>query len=202
MRRKGKHAEYICVLCAKNFYALDLSVKVWYNSLMVILISGATHTGKTALSQRLMEKYKIPYTSIDHLKMGLIRSGQTSIGVEDDERLTPYLWQIVKEMVKTAIENKQNLIIEGCYIPFDWQKDFDENYLPEIRYYCLVMTADYIDKHFDDIIRFESVIEDRLDCGIDKAQLIEEHKRNLELCKKYNLNYILIDKSYKVDIEL
>lgn len=167
---------------------------------MVILISGATHTGKTALSQRLMEKYKIPYTSIDHLKMGLIRSGQTSIGVDDDEGLTPYLWQIVKEMVKTAIENKQNLIIEGCYIPFDWQKDFDENYLSEIKYCCLVMTADYINKHFDDIIKFESVIEDRLDSGVGKARLIEENRSNLELCKQHNLNYILIDKNYDVDI--
>ncbi|MDE6442756.1 MAG: adenylate kinase [Clostridia bacterium] len=169
---------------------------------MVILISGTTHTGKTALSQRLMEKYKIPYTSIDHLKMGLIRSGQTSINVDDDERLTPYLWQIVKEMVKTAIENNQNLIIEGCYIPFDWQKDFDENYLSEIKYICLVMTADYINNHFDYIIRFESVIEDRGYGGADKAQLIKDNERNLKLCKKHNLNYILIDKNYDIKIEL
>ena len=107
---------------------------------MIILISGTTHTGKTALSQRLMEKYKIPYFSIDHLKMGLIRSNKTSLTADDDEKLTPYLWSIVKEMIKTAIENKQNIIIEGCYIPFDWQKDFDENYLQEIKYYCLIMT--------------------------------------------------------------
>ena len=169
---------------------------------MVILISGTTHTGKTALSQRLMERYKIPYTSIDHLKMGLIRSGQTSIDVDDDERLTPYLWQIVKEMVKTAIENNQNLIIEGCYIPFDWQNDFDENYLSEIKYTCLVMTADYINNHFDDIIRFESVIENRVYGGADKAQLIKDNERNLKLCKQHNLNYILIDKSYDIKIEL
>lgn len=70
---------------------------------MIILISGTTHTGKTSLSQRLMEKYKIPYLSIDHLKMGLIRSGETSYAVNDDKKLTPYLWQIVKEIVKTAI---------------------------------------------------------------------------------------------------
>ena len=169
---------------------------------MVILISGATHTGKTALSQRLMERYKIPYTSIDHLKMGLIRSGQTSIDVEDDERLTPYLWQIVKEMVKTAIENNQNLIIEGCYIPFDWQKDFDENYLSEIKFFCLVMTDQYIDTNFKDIIKFENVIESRLAGGVDKDKLIEENDRNLELCKQHNLNYILIDKSYGIKIEL
>lgn len=87
---------------------------------MIILISGTTHTGKTALAQRLMERYKIPYYSIDHLKMGLIRSGNTPLTVHDDKELTPYLWSIVRETIKTAIENGQSLIIEGCYIPFGW----------------------------------------------------------------------------------
>lgn len=169
---------------------------------MVILISGTTHTGKTALSQRLMEKYKIPYFSIDHLKMGLIRSGETSLTVNDDEKLTPYLWSIVREMIKTAIENKQNIIIEGCYIPFDWQKDFDVSYLQEIKFYCLIMTADYIENKFSDILKFESVIENRITTDINKAELISDNMQNLQLCKKYRLEYVLIDKIYKVDIEL
>lgn len=107
---------------------------------MVLLISGASHTGKTALAQRLLERYGFPYLSIDHLKMGLIRSGQTALTPEDDEELTAYLWPIVREMIKTAIENRQNLVVEGCYIPFDWQKDLTEEYLRQIRFYCLVMT--------------------------------------------------------------
>lgn len=169
---------------------------------MVILISGTTHTGKTALSQRLMEKYKIPYFSVDHLKMGLIRSGKTSLDVNDDEKLTPYLWSIVKEMIKTAIENGQNIIIEGCYIPFDWQKDFDESYLPEIKFYCLIMTAEYIENNFSEIIKFESVIEKRITTDISKIELITDNNRNLQLCKEYGLEYILIDKNYETDIEL
>ena len=92
---------------------------------MIVLITGASHTGKTVLAQKLLEKYKYPYLSIDHLKMGLIRSGNAELTPMDDAKLTEYLWPIVREMIKTAIENKQNLIIEGCYIPFDWQKDFD-----------------------------------------------------------------------------
>ena len=88
---------------------------------MVILIAGGSHTGKTLLAQRLLERYYYPYLSIDHLKMGLIRSGQTALTPEDDRELTAYLWPIVREMVKTAIENRQNLIVEGCYIPFDWK---------------------------------------------------------------------------------
>ncbi len=169
---------------------------------MVILISGTTHTGKTALSQRLMEKYKIPYFSIDHLKMGLIRSNKTSLTVNDDEKLTPYLWSIIREIIKTAIENKQSIIIEGCYIPFDWQKDFDESYLQEIKFYCLIMTAEYIENKFSEILKFENVIENRIITDINKDDLIADNKMNLQMCKKFGLEYILIDKNYGIDIEL
>lgn len=75
---------------------------------MVVLITGASHTGKTLLAQKLLEKYKYSVLSIDLLKMGLIRSKNTDLTPEDDEELEFYLWKIVKEIVKTAIENKQN----------------------------------------------------------------------------------------------
>ena len=129
---------------------------------MIILITGPTHVGKTALAQRMLERYGYPYLSIDHLKMGLIRSGQTALTPEDDEELTAYLWPIVREMVKTAIENRQNLIVEGCYIPFGWRKDFDERYLPSIRTICLCMSDAYIDAHFGDILAHARDIEARL----------------------------------------
>ena len=94
---------------------------------MIIIITGASHTGKTLLAQNLLERYKFPYLSIDHIKMGLIRSGNINLNAEDDEQLTPYLWRIVREIIKTAIENKQNLIVEGCYVPFNWRKDLIVN---------------------------------------------------------------------------
>lgn len=167
---------------------------------MIVLIAGATHTGKTAYAQKLLEKYKYPYLSIDHLKMGLIRSGQTELTPMDDDKLTDYLWPIVREMVKTAIENKQNLIVEGCYIPFDWQKDFDREYLEYIQYVCLVMSADYIEKHFADIQDYASVIESRLDdSDLNKDDLIAENEYSLAQCVVHNLPYILIDKEYKVE---
>lgn len=170
---------------------------------MIILIAGATHTGKTALAQKLLEEYKMPYYSVDHLKMGLIRSGNTNLTPEDDEELTPYLWPIVREIIKTAIENGQNLIIEGCYIPFDWQKDFDGEYLCEIRYYCLVMTEKYIRNRFSDILKYENAVERRLCAGgISEESLIAENARNLRLCKKYNLDYIEIDEEYDIKLTL
>jgi gluconate kinase len=140
---------------------------------MIILITGASHTGKTLLAQKMLEKYKYPYLSIDHLKMGLIRSGNTELTPEDDEALTGYLWPIIREIVKTAIENKQNLIIEGCYIPFDWRRDFEERYLSSIRFICLAMSENYIENHFGEIIGYESEIEARMidaDCTKDSLK--------------------------------
>lgn len=170
---------------------------------MIVLLAGATHTGKTNLAQKLLEKYKYPYFSIDHLKMGLIRSGSTALTVFDDEKLTPYLWNIVKEMIKTAIENNQNLIIEGCYIPFDWFKDFNPEYLKHIKYYCLVMSENYIDNHFNDIKKFANIIENRgEDCQCTKNDILKDNIYNLEMCKKYGCNFILIDNNYEADIRL
>ena len=168
---------------------------------MIILITGASHTGKTALAQKLLEKYKYPYLSIDHLKMGLIRSGNTELTPMDDNKLTEYLWPIVREIIKTAIENKQNLIVEGCYIPFTWQDDFDKEYLDNIKCYCLVMSENYIKNHFEDIMNYASVVENRLndDCTIDN--LLQDNMQLLELCKKHNANYVLIDNEYKIDID-
>ena len=168
---------------------------------MIILITGASHTGKTVFAQQLLEKYKYPYLSIDHLKMGLIRSGNTELTpMSNNNDLTSYLWPIVREMVKTAIENEQNLIVEGCYIPFDWQKDFDEKYLEEIKYYCLVMSEKYIRNHFDDIKKYANSIEKRLDDeGCTMQSVLDDNAAMLFLAKKYNVNYILIEEKYEMD---
>ena len=158
---------------------------------MIVLITGASHTGKTALAQNLLERYGYPYLSIDHLKMGLIRSGYTSLTPEsDDEGLTEYLWPVVREMIKTAVENRQNLIVEGCYIPFDWEKDF-------------VMSEKYIRSHFDDIKAYASVIEERMDDGYCTMEsVLADNRKILNKCRSFHTNFILIDEEYKIDIKL
>lgn len=168
---------------------------------MIILITGASHTGKTQLAQKLLERYHYPYLSIDHLKMGLIRSGNTELTPEDDEELTGYLWPIVREMMKTAIENKQNLIVEGCYVPFSWRDDFAEEYLREIRYLCLCFSDEYIEKHYTDIMKFENCIEDRLDDGYCTVELLKRDNRSFrEGCERNGLPYVLIGEQYEQEI--
>ena len=120
---------------------------------------------------------KYPYLSIDHLKMGLIRSGNTNLSPENDDELTTYLWPILKEIIKTAIENNQNLIVEGVYVPFTFRKDFNEKYISEIKFICLAMSDKYIDSHYNEIISHSCDIEKRLytDCNIDKLKA-DNHK--------------------------
>lgn len=171
---------------------------------MVILITGPSHTGKTALAQSLLEQYGFPYLSIDHLKMGLIRSGNATLTpYSSDEELTAFLWPIVREMIKTAIENKQNLIVEGCYIPHTWRADFEEVYLDCIRYYCLVMSEDYIRSHFWDIKSYANVIEQRLDdtdCTLERV--LQDNAHWLQKCREHDLNTILIDNTYQINMTL
>ena len=194
----------------KTFYMLNLflnksNTKNQYGRRyprMVVLIFGASHTGKTLLAQKILEKYKFPYLSIDHLKMGLIRSKNTNLTPEDDSKLTEYLWPIVREIIKTAAENNQNLTVEGCYIPFGWKKDFDAEYLEHIKGFCLVMTEKYIRNNKDDILTHANAIEKRLESSVDFEELIAENRQNLSLCEENGVSCIIIDDEYKVDIEL
>lgn len=108
-----------------------------------------------------------------------------------------------RKIIKTAIENEQNLIVEGCYIPFDWSKDLTLEYLDKIRYFCLVMSEKYINTHFADIKKYANVIENRLDdewCTAERV--LAENAEFLKRARLNNVNYILIDDKYDVDIDL
>ena len=169
---------------------------------MVILITGASHTGKTSLAQRMLEVYKYPYLSIDHLKMGLIRSGKATLTPEDDDELTVFLWPIVREMIKTAIENRQNLIVEGCYIPFDWRKDLEKQYLKSIRFVCLAMTDCFIDVHINEIRNHASDIETRLyDVDFTSDSLKEDNHYYINGFAQYREQVMLIDTDYEDTIK-
>lgn len=163
---------------------------------MIILITGASHTGKTNLAQKMLEKYKYPYLSIDHLKMGLIRSGYTNFTPENDDELTTYLWPIVKEIIRTAIENNQNLIVEGIYVPLTFRKDFDEKYISQIRFICLAMSDKYIDKHYDEIISHSCDIEKRLYTECNTNNLKNDNRKIIDGFTNAGEQVVVIDDDY------
>ncbi|MBR3294064.1 MAG: AAA family ATPase [Oscillospiraceae bacterium] len=169
---------------------------------MIILITGASHTGKTLLAQRLLEKYHFLCLSIDHLKMGLIRSGQSSLTPEDDEALTDYLWPIVREIIKTAVENQQNLIVEGCYVPADWRRELDAKYLSEIRFICLAMTDKYIDTNYAKIMAHSCDVEQRLDgFRLPPDSLKEDNRAFIQGFREAGEAILLIDSDYNTQLQ-
>ena len=166
---------------------------------MIILLTGASHTGKTALAQKLLEKYKYPYLCIDHLKMGLIRGLDDCpiSAIDKDEHIARYLWPIVKGIIETNIENKQNLIFEGCYLPCHEIKKLLETYPHDILAIYMVFSENYIRTHFEDVLGYRFVVEAR---GYKEERtvdmLVAEHQQVLASCKLNNLPYFLADNSY------
>ena len=167
---------------------------------MITIITGASHTGKTQLAQNLMQRTQTPYLSQDLLKMGLIRSGNTDLSVTDDEALLKYLWPITVEIIKTAVENEQDLIVEEIYVPDDWIVSFEDSYLQDIRFTCLVMSENYITNNFHKIQENAEVIEKRIE-KIDQATLIEDNEKFNKMCEDNLYPCIIIDDDYYIDIE-
>jgi putative acetyltransferase len=175
---------------------------------MVILIGGASHVGKTLMAQKLLEIYKIPYLSIDHLKMGLYRSG-SDYGFEpesDDEIITQKLWPIIKGIIMTNIENDQNIIIEGCYLPKTIE-ELDNEYLCKIMYLYIIFSENYIRKNLmEKIQENRNIIEKRgydfEEFGyMDVEKYISENKNNKENCIKNGIKCIEINEDYGKEME-
>lgn len=165
---------------------------------MIILIGGSTHVGKTLVSQKLLEKYHFQCMSLDHLKMGFIRSGRTELTVNDDYDMRYWMWPFVSEIIKTAIENNQNLIIEGCYIPGEWAQSFSEDYLKHIRCVFIVMSQRYLEDRFDEVKDYACVIERRLPEKLDLKRLIMCSVNFKKDCEDNGFHCIEIDGAYDI----
>ena len=163
---------------------------------MIYLIGGSSHVGKTLFSQKLMEDIKVPYVSLDHVKMMFIRSGLTKLTPDDDYEMRYFLWPYMAEYIKTCVENEQSLIVEGCYIPENYRDAFDESYLKDIKSVYMVMSEDYIRNHTDDLINKASVIECRIKDEVDVERLIMCSKEFKELGQANNIPVLEIDKTY------
>lgn len=169
---------------------------------MVLLIAGQYPHRQDAAGQRVLEERGWPYLSLDHLKMGLIRSGLTSLTPDSpDKELTALLWPVAREMIKTAIENGQNLVVEGCYIPCDFTKDFVPYYLDQLRAIWLIFSRRYIWERFDQILAYGGAIERRLDRPWTGRPWSGRMRRICRACQQYGHPYVLIDREYEIDLE-
>jgi putative acetyltransferase len=171
---------------------------------MVILIGGVGCVGKTLLAQKLLEMYKIPYFSIDHLKMGIYRSdAECGFTPESpDELITEKLWPIIKGIIMTNIENNQNIIIEGVYFPKSIS-ELDKEYLEKIIFFNIGFSEEYIGKNlFEKIMKKRNIIEKR---GYNFEETIEkyvlENKIKKELSIKNGIKYFEIEGNYDKEMK-
>lgn len=172
---------------------------------MVILIGGASCTGKTVMAQRLLEKYHIPYLSIDHIKMGLFRSGM-DYGFtpnDDEDELTVKLWPVVRGIIMTNIENGQHIVIEGCYLPQARIRELEPEYLKQIIPLYIGFSENYIINKFElGILGHQSEIERKENDGyINKENLLCFHKRTKQRCKDNDIMYFEINEDYKNEMK-
>ncbi|MBR0062880.1 MAG: adenylate kinase [Oscillospiraceae bacterium] len=166
---------------------------------MIILIGGSSHVGKTLISQKLMEKLGFPYLSLDHLKMMFIRKGLTGLTVSDDYEMRYFLFPYAAEIIKVAVENGQNMIVEGCYIPSEWKREFSAEYLRHIRAFFITMSEKYLTENAEKLSRYADVIEKRVCDEIDIPRLINCSREFREECAEFGNNNIDIDAEYDAD---
>lgn len=172
---------------------------------MIILIGGASHIGKTYLAQRLMEKLKITYLSLDHIKMGLIRGGiADGFSVADkDEVISEKMWPVIDGIIRTNIENEQNIIIEGCYLPQKQVKKLKEEYIGVIWEMYICFSKQYIIENFEEqILKNRSVIERRLYEEENSAEdFVENNQKVLQACEENELKYYVISEKYEENMD-
>lgn len=172
---------------------------------MIILIGGVSCTGKTLMAQKLLEKYHMPYMSIDHVKMGLIRGSRYCDfkATDGDDEIAEKLWPIVKGIIMTNIENDQHLILEGCYLPPEHLADFESPYAEQIISLNLIFSKNYIESHFETgIIKHLDQIEKRSrDDYMNVTDFIQKHKALKARSIKHNITYFEVVGDYERDLK-
>lgn len=173
---------------------------------MVILIGGPSCVGKTTMAQRLLERYHITYLSIDHVKMGIYRTNPNCgfTPMDPDEKVSEYVWPIIREIIKTNIENDQNIIIEGCYLPTNEVGAFEEEYQRFIVSFYLIFSEEYLNNHFvDGILDHRSEVEYKdIDEYMWSPTFREAHRIQKERCIIDGQKFFEVSKDYTSELEL
>jgi len=146
-----------------------------------------------------LEQLKMPYLSVDHLKMGLFH-GWPGCGFHpegDREATGAALWPVVKAMAMTAIENGQSMIIEGCYHSPAQIAEFEAGYAEHVIAFWMAFSRRYIEENYEKIKAFESAIERRENDDPNPEKLINESEALRALCLAQGARFFEIDGDYE-----
>jgi putative acetyltransferase len=170
----------------------------------VFLIGGVGGTGKTLLASKLMRVLHIPYVSIDHLMMGMVRSDPDChfSPLDSGETIGRHMWPFLKAVIQTNIENNHSIILEGFQLQPEWVTDFTEEYQKHIIPVFIGFSEQYLRSNLvSNIRKHRHVVERRENEALNIESLITQHLRLKSECVKHQVTHFEIDESYESSME-
>lgn len=171
---------------------------------LVILVGGNSCTGKTLMAQTLLLRYHIPYFSLDHLKMGLYKSDRDCgfTPWDPDDSIARHLWPFIRALLGTVIENRQSIIVEGCYLLPGLVTELKEYYPQKIISVFLSFTPRYIrDNFITGIMKHRNIMESRGEEERPLVRFIKEHEDFQALCAASKVDLFSVDDNYEEEIQ-
>lgn len=164
---------------------------------MIILIGGTSCTGKTRLAKILMRQFAIPYFSLDILMMGIYRSNHDCGFCPDnpDHSVAEKMWPIVREMIKTDVENGRNQIYEGVQIRPDFLAELASEYSKSTRSFFITFSESYIRTGYNEIIKHRTTVETRNDWPC-LEEMLESNQKLTRECRIHGCETLEIKKDY------
>ena len=164
---------------------------------MIVLIGGISAVGKTSIAKSLLTRRGIPYFSIDMLMMGMYR-GIDNCGftpLSPLEEIVEKIWPIVREMIKTDIENNLDYLFEGFQILPRHIPAISDIYRKDILAYFITFSEKFIAENYEMIKKRRSEVENRSDIE-GKESMIANSKRLIEEGNHYNQKISVIERTY------
>lgn len=149
---------------------------------MVVIITGASCTGKTMLTKRLIDTCGVKQIAMDSIKMYLFRNDNNCGFTPTDSNrfIGGKIWSVIKKEILNAIDNGTDLIIEGAYF-----------------------SPEYIRKQYNlGIIKHRHIVKKRA-YEEDRAPevFIKYHNVLKEKCIEYGQRYYYIESDYEKEMD-
>jgi len=165
---------------------------------MLYIITGIAKAGKTFITNKIVENYKMGFFSSDYLMMTLAR-GNKSIGVNPNasditvsNQLQPYL----ESMIQTMIENKIDYILEGVHFQPPFIRFMLDKYPGKIKVIYLGYKNIDIQKKVEELKLFGPKTQNHWYSNMNDQELtqlveymINECQKLFESCVKFKLPY-------------
>lgn len=120
----------------------------------------------------------------------------------EDEKIEALMWPAVRELVRTALENDEDLVVEGDYVPAEWRGDFEAD--AAVGALALVFSERYVEEEFDAILAHAEAARRRLAKGeehVTREELRSAHAGARSRAERAGDEVLLVDADYEGTVE-